>query len=186
MAARTITSWPFVRFPRVSLKPPGAPADQTTTKARNLCGKSSLLWHIHACPSFVVAPYYCPLELSARFLLRVLPLRSVLSGRAFPLQPLTYLQGETGCTASVRNMPTYRWDRAKRSRAQGERQQQNQISTCSSAKFFPEPFLYRRHQPVMSLVGIDQDHQIIGKSCALDVGINVEILMRPPRHVVPA
>jgi hypothetical protein len=28
-----------------------------------------------------------------------------------------------------------------------------------SAKFFPEPFLHRRHQPVMSLVGVDQDHQ---------------------------
>jgi hypothetical protein len=25
-------------------------------------------------------------------------------------------------------------------------------------KFFPEPFLHRRHQPLILLVGIDQDH----------------------------
>jgi hypothetical protein len=34
-----------------------------------------------------------------------------------------------------------------------------------------KPFLYRPHQPVMSRVGVYQDHQIIRKSCVLDVGV---------------
>src|SRR5271157_1423169 len=53
-------------------------------------------------------------------------------------------------------------------------------------KFFPEPLLHRHHQPVMSLVGIDQDHQIIGKSCVLDVGVLAVArgLLRPLQHPV--
>src|SRR5712671_7637370 len=35
----------------------------------------------------------------------------------------------------------------------------------------PKPFLYRPHQPIMSRVSVNQDHQIIRKSCVLDVGV---------------
>ena len=47
-------------------------------------------------------------------------------------------------------------------------------------------FLYRRHQPVMSRVGVDQDHQIICKPCILDVGVLAETrgLFRPLQHTV--
>jgi hypothetical protein len=38
-------------------------------------------------------------------------------------------------------------------------------------QLLPKPFLYRPHQPVMSWVGVNQDHQIIRKSCVLDVGV---------------
>src|ERR1700730_3389523 len=38
-------------------------------------------------------------------------------------------------------------------------------------QLLPKPFLYRPHQPVMSRVGVNQDHQIIRKSCVLDVGV---------------
>jgi hypothetical protein len=50
-------------------------------------------------------------------------------------------------------------------------------------KFFPEPFLHRRHQPVMSLVGIDQDYQIIGKPCVLDVGRSPARSL-PPKYIM--
>src|SRR6266403_2165639 len=38
-------------------------------------------------------------------------------------------------------------------------------------QLLPKPFLYRPHQPIMSRVGVNQDHQIIRKSCVLDVGV---------------
>jgi hypothetical protein len=42
------------------------------------------------------------------------------------------------------------------------------------SQLLPEPFLNRPHQPVMSWVGVDQDHQIVRKSCVLDVGVLAE------------
>src|SRR5438105_5601243 len=53
-------------------------------------------------------------------------------------------------------------------------------------QFFPEPFLYRRHQPVMSRVDVDQDHQIIRKPCVLYVGVLAEArgLLRPLQHPI--
>src|SRR5712671_2445659 len=45
------------------------------------------------------------------------------------------------------------------------------ISTLQFGQLLPKPFLYRPHQPIMSRVSVNQDHQIIRKSCVLDVGV---------------
>jgi hypothetical protein len=54
------------------------------------------------------------------------------------------------------------------------------------SQLLPKPFLNRPHQPVMSWVGVNQDHQIIRKSCVLDVGVLAEArgLFRPFQHPV--
>ena len=53
-------------------------------------------------------------------------------------------------------------------------------------ELFAESFLHRHHQPVMSGVGVDQDHQIIGKPCVLDVGVLAVArgLFRPLQHPI--
>src|SRR5215467_3404984 len=38
-------------------------------------------------------------------------------------------------------------------------------------QLLPKPSLYRLHQPIMSRVGVNQDHQVIRKSCVFDVGV---------------
>src|SRR5215471_8306649 len=54
------------------------------------------------------------------------------------------------------------------------------------SQLLPEPFLNRPHQPVMSWVGVGQDHQIVRKSCVLDVGVLAKArgLFRPLQHPV--
>src|ERR1700730_9740812 len=54
------------------------------------------------------------------------------------------------------------------------------------SQLLPKPFLNRPQQPVMSWVGVNQDHQIIRKSCVLDVGVLAEArgLFRPFQHPV--
>src|SRR5215475_15197320 len=59
------------------------------------------------------------------------------------------------------------------------------ISTCSLANS-SRSRLYRPHQPIMSWVGVNQDHQVIRKSCVLDVGVLAVArgLFRPLQHPV--
>jgi hypothetical protein len=54
------------------------------------------------------------------------------------------------------------------------------------SQLLPKPFLNRPHQPVMSWVGVNQDHQIVRKSCVPDVGVLAEArgLFRPLQHPV--
>src|SRR6516225_10205156 len=53
-------------------------------------------------------------------------------------------------------------------------------------QLLPEAFLHRPHKPVMARVGIDQDHQIVGKTRVLDVGEPAAAchLLRPLEHPV--
>jgi hypothetical protein len=39
------------------------------------------------------------------------------------------------------------------------------------SQLLPKTFFHRLHQPVMSRIGVDQDHQIVGKTRVLDVGV---------------
>ena len=53
-------------------------------------------------------------------------------------------------------------------------------------QLLPEPLLYRRHQPVMSRVGVDQDRQIICKPCILDVGVLAKRVVSFARSSMPS
>src|ERR1019366_6791159 len=52
-----------------------------------------------------------------------------------------------------------------------------------------EAFLHRSHQPVMSLVGVDQDHQIVSESRIFEIGVLAIAGTRPrslqhPIHLI--
>ncbi len=53
-------------------------------------------------------------------------------------------------------------------------------------ELLPEAFFHRSNQPVMSLVGIDQDHQIVSKSRIFDIGVLALVsgLLRSLQHPV--
>src|SRR5580693_8955894 len=41
------------------------------------------------------------------------------------------------------------------------------------AEFLPKSFVHGTNQPVMSLIGVDQDHQIVGEPRIFDIGVLV-------------
>src|ERR1700745_3608238 len=54
------------------------------------------------------------------------------------------------------------------------------------SQLLPKTFFHRLHQPVMSRIGVDQDHQIVGKTRVLDVGVlaGARSLLRPLQHPI--
>src|SRR6201981_772673 len=53
------------------------------------------------------------------------------------------------------------------------------------SQLLPKTFFHRLHQPVMSRIGVDQDHQIVGKTRVLDVGVlaGARSLLRAPASI---